>query len=570
MAVKAGWVVVMAEVNWKRRAGMAVKSDCWRTLHILFLFCALSSTAYTGEVTGKVVNAQGGEVLERIRVTIVGTLLSAVTGADGSFHLSGVTPGSYVLQISGVGYRTATTVFTIVDAEEVKEFEVKLVPDSMRRTEVVEVHGDVFEASDWPAVGDSTLTSSELQQTSTVLTNDRFRSLQSLPGVSPAANDDLSAQFSVMGAPYEQVGVYVDDVLVPNLLHTIPNLPDAPALSLFTGSDIQDLQLMPVAYPMRYADNIGAALAIHTRSGSEGGPLFHVSIGLGDSELLGEGGFGQTRKGTWLFDVRKSYIGYLEQYLGDTRFSDVGFYDTTMKLTYQLTSRNTLSLFASGGQTHIQDPSLQASSATAPSALKKAANDLAIGRLGWLWTPTQNLSIDTRAAYVRTSYDQDSVYNLQLQQGLTREWSGGTIISWSFREGTLLQGGYSVGQTTQSATYNSAIDPQTMNYSSYHLSDLSQDAFAQVSQELLSKRLRLQGGIRWGRMDSTRIQPITGQASMAFQLFRNTQVDAGIGHYAQLALQPGFLGGTGADGEMRSAPIWSYSPRPILRAPYRS
>src|SRR5439155_1737798 len=90
------------------------------------------------------------------------------------------------------------------------------------------------------AVGDLTLTSSELKQTATVLVNDPFRSLQSLPGISASANNDFFAQFSVMGTPYEQVGVYLDDVLVPNLLHTIASFPDAPTLSLLTGNDVED------------------------------------------------------------------------------------------------------------------------------------------------------------------------------------------------------------------------------------------------------------------------------------------------------------------------------------------
>src|SRR5258708_14607603 len=58
----------------------------------------------------------------------------------------------------------------------------------------------------------------------------------------------------------EQVGVYVDDVLVPNLLHSVANVSDAPTLSLLTGNDVEELLLMPVAYPVRYADDTRAAL----------------------------------------------------------------------------------------------------------------------------------------------------------------------------------------------------------------------------------------------------------------------------------------------------------------------
>ncbi len=189
----------------------------------LLLFSA-SHVAVAAEIHGTVTSAQGGEPLGKIQVLIVGTAFTAATGPDGIFHISKIPSGNYVLQASGVGYRTLSVPFQLTAADESKEFLLTLTPDNFRRTDVVEVRGDIFEAKDWPAVGDLTLTSSELQQTATVLANDPFRSLQALPGVSASANNDFLAQFSVMGAPYEQVGVYLDDVLVPNLLHTVANL----------------------------------------------------------------------------------------------------------------------------------------------------------------------------------------------------------------------------------------------------------------------------------------------------------------------------------------------------------
>jgi len=63
-----------------------------------------------------------------------------------------------------------------------------------------------------------------------------------------------------------------------------------------------------MAYPVRYADGIGSALAIRTRTGSHESAHFHGSAALAYSEILGEGRL--THKGTCLVDARKSYIGY--------------------------------------------------------------------------------------------------------------------------------------------------------------------------------------------------------------------------------------------------------------------
>src|SRR5260370_24950752 len=273
--------------------------NCLRALALLSLVVVfIASSPVAAEGPGTIQNAQGGEPLRKIQVSIVGTGFIAATGPDGKFHISQVPPGSYVLQVSGVGYRILSVSFQLASADESKEFLLTLAPDNFLRTDVIELRADMLDAKDWPAVGDLTLTSSELHQTSTVLANDPFRSLQALPGVSASANNDFFAQFTVMGAPYEQVGVYVDDVLVPNLLHTVSSFPDAPTLSLLTGNDVEDLRLMPVAYPVRYADASGAALAIRTRTRSEGHPLFHGSVGMADSEFLGEGGFPHAHRAT--------------------------------------------------------------------------------------------------------------------------------------------------------------------------------------------------------------------------------------------------------------------------------
>ena len=403
------------------------------------------------------------------------------------------------------------------------------------------MHGDVFQPAAWPAVGDMTLTSTELQETSTVLVNDPYRSLQSLPGVSASSNDDLLAQFSVMGAPYEQVGVYVDDVRVPNLLHTLPGFSDQPSLSLFTGNDVDELHLMPVAYPMRYAEDNGAALAVTTRTGAEGAPHFHVVVGLADSEFLGEGGFSRAHHGTWLFNVRKSYVGYLEHFFDSVTFSDIGLYDADIKVTYDLTPSSTFSLFATGGQTHLTDPSLNASSN--PTFIKTGAIDLAIGRFGWRWQISKRMLLDTRVGYVRSGYTQDNPTGVLLMSNLDREASTGSILSWNWREGGILEAGYSI-RWPQIDTSGNLIEGPGM--APFPVSDIpfryhAQNAFLQASQQFWRNRLRVQGGWRWAQQGSVRIEPFTGQASASLQIRRNTEVEAGWGKYDQFLSTGGSL-----------------------------
>ena len=53
--------------------------------------------------------------------------------------------------------------------------------------------------------------------------------------------------------------------------------------------------------------------------------------------------------------------------------------------------------------------------------------------------------------------------------------------------------------------------PPTL-FSSSQFSDLRQDVYVQQSIEFWRDRLRLQGGLRWGKLNTLRVQPISGQS----------------------------------------------------------
>lgn len=133
-----------------------------------FLLLLLSLVpVHATDLTGKITNAQGGEPLGKVRVSVGGTPLAASTAGDGTFSIPNAPAGALVLQVSAVGYRTISVPFDSPATNAAKDFAISLLPDNFQRSEKVEVHADIFQSPEWPAVGDMTLTSSELQQTST-------------------------------------------------------------------------------------------------------------------------------------------------------------------------------------------------------------------------------------------------------------------------------------------------------------------------------------------------------------------------------------------------------------------
>jgi len=200
---------------------------------LLLIFAAVATRA--AEIKGKVTNAVGGEALGRVEVVVLENKIAAITSISGEFDIPNLAPGAYTLRLNAVGYRLLTIPFTLTAASEVKEFSITMVPDSFRHTDKIEVHGDVFQVEDSPARSEMNLTSSEIRETSTVFADDPFRAVQTLPGVSAEGNNEFFAEFSVMGAPFSSVSIYLDDVLVPAPFHEIGSFTEGASLSLVTS-----------------------------------------------------------------------------------------------------------------------------------------------------------------------------------------------------------------------------------------------------------------------------------------------------------------------------------------------
>jgi hypothetical protein len=489
------------------------------------LFC--SATLPAAEVKGTVKNAVGGELLERVQVSVLEAGRGTVTDADGGFAMQNLPPGNYTLRLSAVGYRLSTIQFSLSSAEETKEFSITIVPDNFRHTETVQVKGDIFQQEDSLAVSESNLTASEIREASTVFADDPFRAIQALPGVSAPGNNEFYAQFSVMGTPFENVSIYLDDVLATPF-HSIPDISNGASLSLLTSETVEEMKLMPVAYPVKFADGVGAALDIRTREGSRSGPLFRVSAGIADSDILGEGDLGTDERGSWIASARKSYIGYLIRNR-ENDVEDVSFYDGDVKLTYDLTAKQSVSLHALGGQTYTQ-----LDSNSNPDFFATGSSAFTLARAGWRWSVTPRLLLDSHAAYLSEPYDSHNSFGQHLDSYAYGEWLGGSNLTWAWKNNDVLDGGMTLrrlrddGNTT---SYQTGIPPTV--YQAADGTGLRGTVYLQQSSTAWKDRLHLMAGIRWDNLQRIDVHPFSEQVSAAVRVLKATELQFGAGRYAQ-------------------------------------
>ena len=486
-----------------------------------------ASVAAAADIRGKVTSALGGEPLARVQVSLLDTNLQDVTSSGGAFTITGAKPGQYILRLGAVGYRLVTIPLSITSSSEVKEFDVNLAPDNFQRTDTVEVLGDVFRGGDSPAMSETNLTSSELKEASTVLADDPFRAVQSLPGVSAAGNNELFAEFSVMGAPFSQIGIYLDDVLIPPPFHTVHNVQDGASLSLLTSETVQEMKLLPVAYPEKFGDQIGAALDNQTREGSRTAPVFRAAPGIADSEFLGEGALGESRRGDWLASFRKSYIGWLVRNRLGGDFSDISFYDGDLKLSYDVAPGQHLNLYTLAGHTNVD-----VAHPNQPFQLHHGASNFYFTRAGWRWSTGPHLLVNSRAAYIRQPETETELDGTQRHDSY-QEWSGGTNIAWSWAKDHLVEGGWTLRRQTDSFLTGSLLSSGTTVFTTERPVALKPDGYVQESSGLFKNRLHLLAGVRYDAETDFPPHSFSPQAAASVQLVRGTELQFGYGRYIQ-------------------------------------
>jgi Carboxypeptidase regulatory-like domain len=506
------------------------------------ILVCIGTLLHAAEIRGKVTNAVGGEALGRINVSVLERRLETTTVADGTFLIQNLPPGNYTLRVNAVGFRLLTESFTIATAEDVREVSVVMVPDNFRRTDVVDVKADVFQVGDSPAVVEENLTSSEIREASTVLADDPFRAVQVLPGVSASGNNELLADFTVFGAPFDQVGIYLDDVLIPAPFHNGANITNGASLSLLTSEIVDDIRLLPVAYPEKYGDQIGAALDVHSRDGSATKPLFRAAVGLGDTDITGEGRLGSHQHGSWLGAFRRSYLGYLTKNLIRSDFADIQFYDGSLKLSYDVNRHHTVTLFGIGGDTFVNDPT-----ATTATDVRRATSDFIFLRTGWRWSLTPHFLLDSRAAYIRQPESQSNPVGRLLGQSSYGEWVGGSNVAWAWSSKSTLEGGWTLRRLIDhDAEYTAGQLESTFLTNQVAL---RASGFLQQSSSLLGNRLHILGSVRSdGRQDLV-IHPFSAQGSVAWRFAPSTELHGSVGRYAQLEFP---------DFQFASAPSCSY------------
>ena len=500
-------------------------------LSALLLACALLAPPEGGSVRGAVVDALSAEPLARVRVQLTATAFQTVTDDRGRFGFPTLPPGDYILQVSTVGYRMVRKNFTLASGD-LKEFEVILSPDTFRQTDSIEVRADPFELARQDSPSQLTLEGNEAKNLGSVLADDPLRAVQGMPGV--ASNDDFDSRFSVRGAEYRRVGLYLDDVLLHTPFHTVQGETATGSMTIFNGDMVDSLALYSAAFPVRYGDRTAGVLDVHTREGSRVQRSVRVAASASNAGVMAEGPLGKARRGAWMAGVRKSYLQYIIQRTAKSEPTlAFGFFDSQGKLSYDLGRKHHLSLSVVDGFSDLDRT--RSRSRLGVNSVMTASYHFTLANLGWRYTPHERFLVSNRAAFVRERFDSQSRDSLNLTAGYYGEWNWTGNATWIWLGQNPLEAGWSVRRARDDGFTNwYQFNPFAMRrVDIYRGHGLLAGGYAQQSWSAAAGRVQLAAGLRWDRSDADQVTALSPQASVGFLPHPSTRLQLGWGQYAQ-------------------------------------
>ena len=485
-----------------------------------------------GEVRGRAIGSRDNQPLALVQIQLVDTSFRAVTGEDGSFRIAAIPAGHYILQAATVGYYQVRQEFDLA-AGDAKSFELVLTSSTDKRTDSVDVIASVFEESGESSAAAFTLEGAERKNLASVLADDPLRAVQSLPGVT--SNNDFDSAFSLRGAAFDRIGLYLDGILLHAPFHTTDGQSGDGSLTIFNGDMTGVITLYEGAWPVRYADRTAGVLDIETREGNREGIHGRMSASLSNASVLLEGPIGKKKRGSWLVAYRKSYLQYILNRIdfGDSAPLAFAFTDGEARLSYDLSAKHNLSLSYVDGASAVDRTPFRSS--LGANSILTSGFRYSLANLGSHYAPNKRTLIVNHLAWTRERGDVNNPKDAVLSNQGYAEWTWRGDATVTLGDHSTLDLGGTFRRLGQNGLTTQFVYTPTQVPSIDLFRGTAQMAggYVQQSFNLAKNKVHLAAGVREDAHSVSSVKVTSPYASASYSPFAKTHIQFDWGQYAQ-------------------------------------
>lgn len=296
----------------------------------------------TFSIHGKVIDRNTRQGIPFANVHIEGdTQTGTATDSTGVFRIANAKPGIHRLVVSYIGYKSkvtpeymvsARTPFIEVELEEDLQLlsEVTITPFPLRRTTESPVSLFVIGLQDIEKIPGAN--------------RDISRIVRSFPGVSFSPIGYRNDLIVRGGGPSEN-RYFMDGIEIPNINHFSTQGASGGPVGLINSDLVREINFYTGSFPANRSGALSSVLDFHLFNGNPERQDFKATLGASEVSLSGSGHF--SKKTTYLFSIRQSYLQFMFKLLGLPFLPN--YIDGQFKVKSRLSDKNELTFLGLGG-----------------------------------------------------------------------------------------------------------------------------------------------------------------------------------------------------------------------------
>ena len=301
------------------------------------LYLSYSIIISSATISGIVSNQNNGQPIEHVNLIIHETNQGTYSNHRGYFVISNITPGEYTLQITHISFAPAERRIIIENEASNVTLTIELSTQAIALDEVRVAGTGVREEVNTREIFVSRVnrTTAQLLDVVQMVEPDIFRSLLTLPGVTPIA--DFSSGMYIRGGSPDQNQILLDEIDVYNPSHF------GGLFSTFNTDAVDNVELLKGGFPAKYGGRLSSVLSVRNRDGNRKHHEGVARLSLISTSATLEGPWNlSNQSGSYMGSFRRSYLELMQQAI--SIIPDYYFYDGHVKANWDLRMQDRIML----------------------------------------------------------------------------------------------------------------------------------------------------------------------------------------------------------------------------------
>ncbi len=314
----------------------------------LVFFFQMTTLLYSqsGILQGLVKDKRSGEGLGGASISIEQLGVGVYADENGNYTLRGIKPGTYQVKASYTGYKSDIR-YEVLIPSGITILNMEL-EEMVTEVEGVEVIASPFTKSAETPLSIKTIGIDQIRSNPGG-NFDISKVVQALPGVSGSVGfrNDIIVRG---GAPNENV-FYLDGVEVPFINHFATQGASGGPVGILNALFIEKVDFQSSAFGAKYDNALSSVFDFQMISGNKERMQRQFQLGASEAGLTLDGPLGKSKKTTYLFSARRSYLQFLFSALGLPFLPD--YWDFQAKVEHKFNDKTTLSFIGLGSLDNV-------------------------------------------------------------------------------------------------------------------------------------------------------------------------------------------------------------------------